>query len=111
MKTTVQFLRQPAEEIEAWINAQPGRDPERRALAKVAIAALIQRLQLCAGPPPEAIFEPGFQPPVWWWRYYPDLWIQFCVEDLPKGLARLFRERSRLITIVRAQKYSPDPGA
>jgi len=66
VKTIVQFLRQPAKEIEAWVDAQPGRDPERRALAQLAIAALIQRREAFAGAPPEAIFEPGFQPPVWW---------------------------------------------
>src|SRR3954466_9144928 len=41
-----------------------GREPERRLLARVAIDALKGRLEEFEGPPPEAISEPGFSPPV-----------------------------------------------
>jgi hypothetical protein len=107
VRVVVRFLRQPAEDLERWIAAQPGREPERRHLARVAIDALKSRLEEFEGAPPEAVPEPGFSPPVWWWRYYSDLWIQFCVEDVPKGLRRLFRPRTRVISIVRSQQFPP----
>ncbi len=107
MRVIIRFLRQPAEDLNRWVEAQPGHEPERRYLARLAIDALKSRLEESAGPPPEAIPEPGFDPPVWWWRYYPDLWIQFCVEDTPKGLTRLLRSRTRVISIVRSQADPP----
>ena len=104
-------MRETEEDIQAWLDSVADRDPYRRLQAELYFQELTALLVRWAGPPPGSIPEQGVSPPTYWWDFYPELWVRFCVEDRPGKWFGLFGGRTRRITVLQlrdAQPFEPE---
>jgi hypothetical protein len=102
-------MRETRDSIQEWLEGAARDDPMRRMQAEFYFEQLAEFLRQVGGPPHGSIQEPGVRPPTYWWDFYFDLWVRFCVEDEPRLWFGLFGERIRRITILRLADALP-PG-
>jgi hypothetical protein len=100
-------MRSTRDDILAWLDAVAQRDPLRRMQAEFYFEQLAEFLRQLGGPPYGSIQEEGIRPATYWWDFYPDLWVRFCVEDQRSGWFGLFGERTRWITILQLADSPP----
>jgi hypothetical protein len=108
VRVTIEWHDRTREDVERWVRSLPGHDPERRALANWVLDELIGRLQSLAEIPPGAIEIPGWDPPRYWWRGLPHVWISISIHDEPWSLSTFVRGRVRRIMIWRLLRERPD---
>ena len=71
MRVVVRHLWSCEPELDRWVESLPGNDPERRALARMHLELLDQRMIDFVGVPPGAEEVPGLSPRVYWWESFP----------------------------------------
>jgi hypothetical protein len=81
MIVTVHYHAGTEADLDAWTEALPGTDPERRVLVRMYLSFIRDRLIEFMGEPPEAVREPGIAPPQFWWEFYPNWWIVYTYKD------------------------------
>ena len=105
-------MRETRSDISAWLDTIARRDPIRRMQAEFYFQQLADFLRELGGPPHGSVPEEGIQPTTYWWDFYPDLWVRFCIEDERRGWLGLFGERIRRITILQladSPQFGPSP--
>ena len=106
MTVTVRYLSGTEADLDAWVAALPGNEPERRALARMYLSFLRDRLIEYRGEPPEAVREPGVAPPLFWWEFYPKWWLTYTYEDEK----RWFRATTRRVLILTVETETHESG-
>jgi hypothetical protein len=108
VKTTVRWHESTHDDLEVWVEDQPGRDPDRRLLTQNSLDELVRLLQATGGVPDNAIRIEGIEPPSYWWMYYDDLWLQYTVREEPRKWWNPFGRPVRRVTILRASRHRPE---
>lgn len=106
MRVTVQIQEQVAADMAEWVMTPPGSPDDRQLLLRHYLTDIMSRLTEYEGVPPEAVQVTGVRPPLYWWQYSNDLWVQYAVRDQGRWLIG----RERRITIVRLATQPPGPG-
>jgi hypothetical protein len=84
VRVVVRWHDSTHDDLEAWVEDQPGRDPDRRRLTQNSLDELVRLLRATSGVPGNAIRIEGVDPPAYWWMYYTDLWLQYAIRDEPR---------------------------
>ena len=108
MRVTVRWHESTHDDLEAWVEDQPSRDPDRRLLTQNSLDELVRLLQATGGMPDNAIRIEGVDPPAYWWMYYTDLWLQYAIRDEPRKWWDPFGGPTRRITIFRILRHRPE---
>ena len=106
MRVTVRIQERVTADIAEWVTTPPGTPADRQLLLRHYLKDIITRLTDYDGIPPEAVRVTGIRPPLYWWQYSDDLWVQYAVRD--RGWWLIGRERR--VTIVRLATQPHGPG-
>jgi hypothetical protein len=82
------------------------RSPGGRALARLAVELIRDRLSRTAGRLPGVLVEQTVEPAVHWWEFAREFWVGFVIRD--RGF---WRWRRRDITIFEVRERPPDRAA
>jgi hypothetical protein len=107
VKTIVRWHDSTHDDLEAWVEDQPGADPDRRMLTQNSLDELVRLLEVSSGVPENAIRIEGVEPPAYWWMYYEDLWLQYGVREIPRPWWNPFGQARLRITILRVLRHRP----
>lgn len=103
MTVRVRWLPACDPDLERWVEALPGADPERRELARLGLLGIEQYLADTRGEPPEARPVPNYRPAVYWLEFHHGWWMRYCVEDH----RRWFQPPERLVTVLLVTDQPP----
>jgi hypothetical protein len=103
MKVTFRHLRSTRPELDRWVASLPGREPERRAFAKMYLHLIREWLIAHGGHPPGASRVSGIAPPTYWWEFAHGWWLRIAVRDR----RRWFRTVARDYVVVAVQDWPP----
>ncbi len=102
MRVIVKMHRRCVEDMQAWLDRSPGAGDDRRALVRVAIAAMKAELARTGGRIPSATFRDDPPPPSWWWRFTSDCWVRFEVTSRWR-----FLSRSKVVEVIGFESELP----
>jgi hypothetical protein len=103
MRISVRHLQSTRPELDRWAASLPGREPERRAFAKVHLDLIREWLVAHEGRPPGSIRVSGIGPPTYWWQFFPGWWMRIVMIDQ----RRWFRTVARDLIVVAVQEGRP----
>lgn len=108
MKFLIRWHDSTHDDLEGWVEDQPGHDRDRRRLTQNSIDELQRLLEVSEGVPVGAVRIEGVEPPAYWWMYYTDLWLQYAVREDPRKWWNPFGETVRRVTILRVLRHRPE---
>jgi hypothetical protein len=108
VNVSVRWHESTHDDLEAWVEDQPARDPDRRLLTQNSLDELVRLLEATGGIPSNAVRIEGAEPPAYWWMYYDDLWLQYAVREDRRQWWNLFGGPQRRVTILRVLRHRPE---
>jgi len=104
VKIEVRFQERILDDMHRWAAQLPGEPSDRELFLSLYIEDIIEHLTEFVGIPKHAVRVEGWHPPLYWWQYSDDLWIEYTV----RTRGGWFFNRTVKITVLRLQTQPPE---